>query len=206
MTATSIAAVPPLSETARWLRALGSLRGKAPAFDLTQLPADPAALFLDWLGEAVRLGVAEPHAATLATVGADDIPDARTLLLKDVSAQGWAVAGSQTSAKALQLQLQPAAALNFWWQPIVRAVRIRGSVCAATREQVLSDFAARPTRTASTQVDWMMWWVRPIRVEFWQGSPSRDHTRLVYELARGTWSHRILNYAANQTQKGEEVE
>ena len=180
-----------LSETAQWLRGLGSLRGTAPSFDLTRLPGDPATLFLDWIREAERAGVPEPHAVTLATAGADGIPDARTLILKDVGAAGWAFAGPRSSTKAAQLEFAPAAALNFWWQPLSRAVRVRGPVVEASRSEVEADLAARPTATAGD--DWMLWWIRPARVEFWQGAVSRNHTRLVYERDRGRWTHRIIS-------------
>ena len=179
-----------LSETAQWLRALGSLRGTAPAFDFSHVPSEPTELFLDWLREAERAGVPEPHAATLATVAEDGIPDARTLIIKDVNESGWAFAGPRSARKASQLASHPAAALNFWWQPLSRAVRVRGTVVEASRAEIEADLAARPIATASD--DWMRWWIRPVRVEFWQGAVSRNHTRLVYESDRGQWTHRVI--------------
>lgn len=80
---------------------------------------------------------------TLATVDAEGIPDARTLILKEVSARGWAFAGHRSSAKGQQLAAQPAAALNFWWQPLVRAVRVRGRVEQASADESAADLAAR---------------------------------------------------------------
>jgi len=182
-----------LSVTGRWLRSLGSLQGEAPAFDTADAPDDPAALFLHWLRGAVDAGVPEAHAGTLATVAADGIPDARTLVLKDVGAQGWAVAGSRASRKGVQLAATPTAALSFWWQPVVRAVRVRGTVHEGTRAEIEADLAARPARTVSSADDWMLWWIDPVRVEFWQGSPSRHHTRLVYEKSGRAWTHRLLS-------------
>lgn len=179
------------SETARWFRSFGTLRGTAPTFDLGHLPDHPTELFLDWLREAERAAVPEPLAATLATVGADGLPDARTLLIKDMTASGWAFAGPRSSAKASQLAANPVAALNFWWQPLLRAVRVRGSVVEASRSEIEAEIAARQTPTASD--DWMLWWIRPVRVEFWQGAVSRNHTRLVYESVAGHWTHRVIS-------------
>lgn len=181
-----------LSETARWLRSLGSLQGAAPSFDATCVPQEPTVLFLDWLREAVRVGVPEPHAATLATVDADGVPDARTLLLKDVAAAGWAVAGRRSSCKAAQLAANPVAALNFWWQPVLRAVRVRGSVVEASRGEIEADLDARPAKAVASADDWMLWWIEPARIEFWQGARSRDHTRIVYEADHGVWARRII--------------
>jgi len=178
------------SETARWFRSFGTLRGTAPTFDLAHLPDEPTELFLDWLREAELAGVPEPLAATLATIGVDGLPDARTLLVKDMTALGWAFAGPRSSAKASQLAANPGAALNFWWQPLLRAVRVRGSVVEASPSEIEAEIAARQTATASD--DWMLWWIRPVRVEFWQGAVSRNHTRLVYESDRGHWTHRVI--------------
>ncbi len=137
---------------ARWLRALPSLTGSAPPLDLDALPDDPDDLFRTLITEAVDAGVPEPHAATLATVDADGLPDARTLILKDVGPRGWAFAGTRSSAKGAQLAASPAAALAFWWQPIVRAVRVRGSVEEATAEESAADLAARSSRPARTWI------------------------------------------------------
>lgn len=181
------------SSQAGWLRAQPALIGTAAEFDLETLPEDPVELFVNWIRAAAEAGVAEPHAATLATVGADGVPDARTLILKDVSGSGWAVAGQRSSRKGGQLTANPAAALNFWWQPVVRAVRVRGSVREGTRAECEADLAARPA-AAPGEIppdEWMLWWVQPTRVEFWQGSPDRRHLRVVYTGAGTTWSRDI---------------
>ena len=99
---------------ARWLRAQPSLTGSAPTVDLDDLPDDPDDLFRAWITAAADAGVPEPHAATLATVDADGLPDARTLILKDVSPRGWAFTSTRSSAKGAQLAANRAAALAFW--------------------------------------------------------------------------------------------
>ncbi|MGN8027271.1 pyridoxamine 5'-phosphate oxidase family protein [Microbacterium sp. 22242] len=175
--------------TAAWLRAQPSLTGSAPALDPGALPEDPIALFLDWVATAADAGVAEPHAATLATVDADGVPDARTLILKGVDERGWAFAGPRSSAKARQLAANPAAALNFWWQPLVRAVRVRGRVEEAQAEESAADLAARSpaARAGIAEGDWALWRIVPSRIEFWQGSPDRRHRRIVYSDAGHRW-------------------
>lgn len=188
----------PLGATAARFRSLASLTGTAPAFDPRDVPDDPVTLFHVWLDEAVRAGIAEPHAATLATVDADGMPDARTLILKDVGSEGWAVAGPRRSRTARQLAARPAAALNVWWQPLVRAVRVRGAVVEAAPERIAADLAARPAHSGMSVEDWMVRWIRPERVEFWQGSPTREHLRLVYERGADGWTHRVLDAASDE--------
>ncbi|KAA9156406.1 pyridoxamine 5'-phosphate oxidase [Microbacterium lushaniae] len=179
---------------AQWLRAQASLVGTAPPFDLASLPDDPVELFVAWIRHAADAGVAEPHAATLATVDADGRPDARTLILKDVGPRGWGVAGRRSSAKGAQLAAHPAAALDFWWQPVVRAVRVRGPVREGTRQESAADLAARSAsaRAGIPPEDWVLWWVEPAHVEFWQGAADRHHTRVLYERRDESWhrSHR----------------
>ena len=169
------------------LRALPSLTGTPSEIVFDALPSEPTVLFGKWLARAVAEGVAEPHAMTVATIDADGIPDARMLALKDVDETGWAFASTASSTKGAQLRAHPAAALNFWWQPLMRAVRVRGVVEEASRADSEADLAARSlaARRDVAPGDWRLWCVRPQRVEFWQGSTDRRHTRIVYEATAG---------------------
>lgn len=139
-------------------------------------------------------GVSEPHTATLATVAADGAPDARTLILKGVDAAGWAFASTRSSRKGVQLAHAPVAALNFWWQPQVRAVRVRGRVEEASAEESAADLAARSpaAQEGIAPGDWVRWRIIPARIEFWQGARDRRHTRVVYEPADDGWSHSVV--------------
>ncbi|PWU46799.1 pyridoxamine 5'-phosphate oxidase [Micromonospora globispora] len=126
------------------LRALPVLAHQMPSFDPAAAPAEPAALFADWLGEAVAAGVDEPHAMTLSTVDADGAPDARVLILKDLDAAGWHFATTSTSAKGRQLAANPRVALSFHWREQGRQVRVRGTARPADPAVSRQDFLARP--------------------------------------------------------------
>lgn len=175
------------------LRGRHALTGDAPAWDLDALPEDPALLFAEWLAAADAAAVPEPHTATLATVDAEGMPDARTLILKRVDERGWAIASTRSSRKGAQLDAAPAAALNFWWQPQVRAVRVRGRVEEATAQESAADLAARSpaARALVDEGDWVLWRIVPERIEFWQGSRDRRHTRAVYVPDGSGWSHTV---------------
>ncbi|MCC2334769.1 pyridoxine/pyridoxamine 5'-phosphate oxidase [Cellulomonas wangsupingiae] len=125
------------------LRSLPALSGTAPAFDPDAVPDDPLALFADWFTTAVERGVPEPHAATLATADVAGQPSARVLLLKDVGPRGFAFATDARSAKVADLEVNPQAALNFWWQGVIRQVRVTGSARYLGEEASAVDFLAR---------------------------------------------------------------
>ncbi|MDO5495169.1 MAG: pyridoxamine 5'-phosphate oxidase family protein [bacterium] len=178
--------------SAQSLRSLPSLRGTAPPLDLTDVPASPVAMFSQWLETAVGV-VPEPLACTVSTVGEDGVPDSRVLIVKSVDEDGWAFAGTASSRKGRQLEARPVAAVNFWWQQQVRAVRLSGPVAAASAEECEADLAARSesARAGVPDGDWRLWRVRPTRVEFWQGAQDRRHVRIVYELGTEGWSVRV---------------
>ncbi|MFI8633224.1 pyridoxal 5'-phosphate synthase [Microbacterium sp. NPDC077663] len=180
-----------MNELTRWLRAQPSLVGSPPPLDLSTLPADPVALFDTWIRHACDAGVAEPRAMTLATADAAGRPDARTLILKGVDADGWAFAGPRSSGKGHELAENPAAALNFWWQPQLRAVRVRGPVREAGAEESAADIDGSPAAALHQRGDWTLWRVVPERVEFWQGSPDRRHIRIVYTRDGDGWTRGV---------------
>lgn len=183
--------IPSLND---WLRGRHALTGVSPDWDLDALPGEPTILFREWMLRAAADGVAEPHTATLATVDADGLPDARTLILKGIDAGGWAFASTRSSRKGGQLAASPAAALNFWWQPQVRAVRVRGRVEEATPEESAADLAARSiaAQEGIAPGDWVRWCIIPARIEFWQGSRDRRHTRAIYEPLADGWAHSVV--------------
>ncbi|WP_083976549.1 pyridoxal 5'-phosphate synthase [Kitasatospora azatica] len=126
-----------------WLRSLEVFAGPLADFDPAAAPADPVELFLGWLREAVAVGVPDPHAMTLSTVGEDGGPDARVLILKNVDGDGWQFAVHAGSPKGRQLADRPRAALTFYWPLLGRQVRVRGAVEPAPAEQSAADLLAR---------------------------------------------------------------
>lgn len=125
------------------LRSLPALSGTVLPFDPDAAPADPLALFGEWFRAALDAGVAEPHAVTLATAAADGTPSARVLVLKDVGADGFTFATDARSGKAQDLAVNPRAALTFWWQPVVRQVRVTGTARHLGPETSAADYLAR---------------------------------------------------------------
>ena len=203
------------------LRALPVFDCPLPAFDPDAAPAEPSALFLAWLREAIEAGVREPHAMTIATVDGDGRPDARVLILKDVGAGRWEFATSAASAKGAQLAACPHAALSFHWREQGRQVRVRGAVTPADPAVSAADFLAKPDgsriaglvgrqsdvledpRKLALEIeaaaqrladdpdavpgDHTVYTLTPDQIEFWQGDRQRQHVRLRYRRADGSW-------------------
>jgi len=107
---------------------------------------DPTVLFERWLVDAVDAGAVEAHAMTLSTVDGAGDPDARVLILKDLTAGVWWFATNRDSPKAHQLTTRPAAALTFAWPAVGRSVRVRGEVVLGSAAQSSADFADRGER------------------------------------------------------------
>ena len=133
-----------MTELRTYLRSLPVFAGDLPVFDPADAPDRPDVLFRSWLVTAVQAGVREPHAMTMSTVGADGVPSARVLIVKDVDDTGWQFAAHDASPKGRDLLARPAAALTFYWPAQARQVRVRGPVVPEPAERSAADFLARP--------------------------------------------------------------
>ncbi|MHA4848443.1 pyridoxine/pyridoxamine 5'-phosphate oxidase [Rhodococcus sp. MSC1_016] len=147
-------------DTRAWIRALPALTVVDPALPeplpVDALPDAPQILFLDWLAEAAAAGVPEPHAAALSTVDPGGRPDARFLLLKDVTERGFWFSGDTRSPKGRDLTSNAVAALTFYWRERGRQIRVRGTVVDGGPDVSARDFrersvTARAVATASRQ-------------------------------------------------------
>lgn len=112
--------------------------------DEHQLPFDPHQLFSSWIDDAIAAQVLQFDAAHLATVMPNGHPDMRVVYVRDFDRRGFVFFSNYHSAKARQLDHQPYAALNFFWAPLERQVRIRGRVNKTTHAESQAYFASRP--------------------------------------------------------------
>ncbi len=110
----------------------------------TDADADPMRLFDSWFDAAVRAGILEPNAMSLATVDAQGRPSVRIVLLKGFDARGLVFYTDYHSRKGRELSANPNAALCFWWPPMERQVRIEGSVASIPPAESDAYFATRP--------------------------------------------------------------
>lgn len=121
--------------------------------DLTQPPSHPHPLFRAWYEDAKNCDqIKYAHAMCLATIDADGLPDARTVLLKHLEEDGLVFFTDSRSPKALALEHKPEAALVFYWGPRDRQVRFRGRVEKASDE--ISDLCFRKRPRGSQIAAW----------------------------------------------------
>jgi pyridoxamine 5'-phosphate oxidase len=108
-------------------------------------PADPIAEFRLWFDDAqARAATPNPNAMTLATIGPDDRPAARIVLLKMFDERGFVFFTNRTSRKGGDLSAHPSAALLFHWDQLDRQVRIEGRVELASDEESDAYYDSRP--------------------------------------------------------------
>ncbi|THG31508.1 pyridoxine/pyridoxamine 5'-phosphate oxidase [Naasia lichenicola] len=140
---------PTTSDLHDLLRAARMPSDEAPEFDV-EIDDQPFEVYARWLAHAVDGGAAAPHTITLATVGADGAPDARTVLLREVwmpeaSGERGAVgfATSADSPKGRQLSINPHAAAVSYWREQHRQVRMQGIVERAEPDTSAADYKDR---------------------------------------------------------------
>jgi pyridoxamine 5'-phosphate oxidase len=119
-------------------------RGMNAALDEAMLPAEPLALFDQWMADVVAAGLPEPSAMVLATVSADLKPRARMVLLKSSGPDGFVFYTNRTSRKATDLAEVPQACLLFPWHALHRQVIIEGPVVAMSTADSEPYFHSRP--------------------------------------------------------------
>lgn len=108
------------------------------------LSPDPILQFNAWMEKAIVDGIPEPNAMDLCTVDENSRPSSRIVLLKTCDARGFVFYTNYESRKGLQILSNGFAALNFFWQPQARQIRIEGKVTKVSAEESDIYFRSRP--------------------------------------------------------------
>jgi len=87
---------------------------------------------------------ADVNAMTLATVSAEGLPSARTVLLKGVDARGFIFFTNYDSRKGRELAVNPNAALTFFWPELERQICVAGAVVKLPVAESAAYFKSRP--------------------------------------------------------------
>src|SRR5262245_22001385 len=108
-----------------------------------EIERDPIKQFQLWFDDAMAAKLPLPEAMNLATVTPDGRPTARMVLLKQVDGYGFVFFTNYQSSKAKQLEINPYAALVFYWAQLERQVRIEGKVSKTSPEESAAYFKTR---------------------------------------------------------------
>ena len=112
--------------------------------DAGDLEADPIEQFEKWFREVDESGAEEPTAMLLSTVSPEGAPSARYVLLRGLDERGFHFYTNYGSAKARDLDANPAAALTFGWLSLHRQVRVTGVASRLPEADSDAYFATRP--------------------------------------------------------------
>jgi len=112
--------------------------------DVDDLAPEPVEQWREWHDQALDAGVAEPNAMTVATIGADGVPDARIVLARAADERGLVFYTNYEGAKSRQLDSAPVAAAVFAWLDLHRQVKLRARVERVSSEESDAYFASRP--------------------------------------------------------------
>ena len=110
----------------------------------SDLDRNPIKQFGNWFTSALDAGIRDVNAMSLATASANGIPSVRIVLLKGFDQEGFVFFTNYESEKGKQLDVNPYAALAFYWIELDRQIRISGKVERTSREESQTYFHSRP--------------------------------------------------------------
>ena len=126
---------------------LGHLRKSYTKSELTvvDIENNPLSFFKKWFEEASEHPeIEEANAMTLATLGLDDFPKARIVLLKALSVEGFEFYTNYLSEKGLSIAHHAKVGLSFFWPALERQVIIKGEAKKVSGESSTAYFKSRP--------------------------------------------------------------
>jgi len=109
----------------------------------SDLMDDPIELFDTWFKVAKTTGLNDPNAMCLSTIDEVGVPDSRMVLLKGFDKRGFVFFTNSQSNKGRSILKTPNVALNMFWDPLGRQIRIQGEVEIVSSEESDDYFSSR---------------------------------------------------------------
>jgi pyridoxamine 5'-phosphate oxidase len=125
---------------------LADLRRDFTAAGLSEsdMSASPFDQFSLWMSDALRAEIIDANAMTVSTVGEDNRPSARVVLLKYFDEAGLVFFTNYESKKGTDLSNNPSTVFHFFWPQLDRQIAIYGTVTKTSREESKKYFDSRP--------------------------------------------------------------
>lgn len=109
------------------------------------IPETPFELFQSWFHLADEsASVEEANAMTISTVGKDNFPSTRVVLLKGFSKEGFTFFTNYNSNKGKELEENPKCCLLFFWPALEKQVILQGEVSKISDKESEEYFRSRP--------------------------------------------------------------
>ena len=105
---------------------------------------NPFDQFEKWFNEAKNSTIPEPNAMVLCTVHSSGQPSSRTVLLKDLSVEGFTFYTNYNSRKGKEVAKNNAVSLIFPWLELERQIIVQGKVQKISRLASKEYFQSRP--------------------------------------------------------------
>jgi len=141
---------------------------------------DPFALAQSWLNEAEKTELNDANAMALSTVGADGMPNARMVLLKEIESNAFVFYTNYGSAKAQEIDSAGKAAFVMHWKSLRRQIRVRGVVSREDGPQADAYYHSRSLQS---------------RLGAWasdQSKPLESRAALLAKVAKITASNGVM--------------
>ena len=104
------------------------------------------------LERAQAVALSEPMAVSLATVNVDGQPSVRMVLLRGFDERGFVFYTNSQSRKGRELDLNPRAALCFYWDALREQLRVQGKAERVSEEESDTYWEKRPRLSQLTAV------------------------------------------------------
>ncbi len=108
---------------------------------------DPFGIARNWLQAAEASEPNDPNAIALSTVDAGGMPNARMVLLKDITEQDFVFYTNYGSAKAREIEAAGKAAFVLNWKSLRRQIRVRGLTRREEGPEADAYFASRSLKS-----------------------------------------------------------
>lgn len=106
---------------------------------------DPVVFFQKWFDEAQQAAITEVNAMTLATIGPNNTPHARIVLLKGLEDGCFQFFTNYNSSKGNDITSNPNVGLVFFWKELERQVRVEGKAIVLPADKSTEYYHSRPT-------------------------------------------------------------
>ena len=112
-----------------------------------EINPNPINFFNEWFDQAVHAEVLDANAMHLSTIGADNRPHGRIVLLKGVEDSKFVFYTNYNSRKGEELMANPVAAMTFYYKELDRQIRIEGTITKCDEATSDEYFNTRPIKS-----------------------------------------------------------